>query len=351
MSLQVNQLSFRGGLIGLTAGWLSLGSVFADEGASRRFEFSRPQMGTSFRILLYTAAPDRAQRAADAAFGRIEELNGILSNYETDSELSRLGHRSGDPSWIPVSDDLYRIVTHAQRLSARTDGAFDLTVGPLSSAWRHARRQRQFPDPDQLEQFRHRVNWRWLEWDAAQRKVRLTVPKMRLDPGGIAKGDALDQALLVLKRHGVASALVEGGGDVAVSAAPPGRRGWRVRLTPDRSTTPEARYLLLADHAAATSGDLEQAVTFGGKRYSHIVDPRTGIGLTDRRLVTVIAKTGIVADSLATAISVLELGKIESLLARYPGSHCRVDTHSGTGSETRRFGRFNRFLDSPATTD
>lgn len=330
-------------LFGLLLGGTAFSPV---DGASsslpQRFEFSEPRMGVPFRIVLYTASEETAKRSAAAAFARIAELDQTLSNYDTDSELSLLGHQSGQSSWMPLSDDLYRVLARAQRLAAETDGAFDLTVGPLSALWRNARRTRKYPEADQLASFLKRVGWRRLQLDHSRQQARLTTPDMRLDPGGIAKGDALDQALTTLQQHGVQSALIAGDGDIAVSEPPPQKKGWRIRLASLSKTeeTPPA-YVFLKHQAIAASGDLYQYVVLDGKRYSHIVDPRTGIGLTERRLIFVIAPSGIIADSLSTALSVLDISKAESLLKLYPGSHARIISLADGRPLARSFGLFN----------
>ena len=328
-------------LFGLLLGAIALSSVDGASSLPQRFEFSEPRMGVSFRIILYTASEETAKRAAAAAFLRIAELDQTLSNYDTDSELSRLGHQSGQSSWMPLSDDLYRVIACAQRLAVETDGAFDITVGPLSALWRKARRARKYPEADQLSRFLKRVGWRRLQLDPSCQQARLTTPDMRLDPGGIAKGDALDQALITLQQHGVQSALVAGDGDIAVSEPPPQKKGWRIRLAPlSKTEETQPAYVLLKHQAIASSGDLYQYVVLNGKRYSHIVDPRTGLGLTERRLVFVIAPSGIIADSLATALSVLDISKAESLLKLYPGSHARILSLADGRPFARSFGLF-----------
>ncbi|MCS1409086.1 MAG: FAD:protein FMN transferase [Verrucomicrobia subdivision 3 bacterium] len=315
------------------------------EAPQKRFEFSEPQMGVPFQIILYASSEAVANRASTAAFARIAEINNTLSNYETDSELSLLGYQSGKGYWIPISDDLYRIVAHAQRLAAETDGAFDLTVGPLAASWRNARRTQQYPHRDQLAQFLHRVGWRLLRIDHSRQQVWLKTPGMRLDPGGIAKGDALDQALRVLQVCGIRSALVAGAGDIAVSAPPPGAAGWRIRLTQaEESKSAPPTYVVLSNQAIATSGDLYQFVVIDGKRYSHIVDPRTGIGLTERRLVSVIAPLGITADSLATALSVIDLDRVKAVLEGYPETHALIVTLVNDNPLKQSFGQFEAFV-------
>lgn len=272
----------------------------------RRFEFTQPQMGMPFRIVLYAARESQAADAARAAFARVAELNRVLSDYEEDSELVRLNRSAGSGMAVPVSPDLWRVLERAQRLAARTDGAFDVTVGPAVQLWRRARRQRELPAPERLAAALRAVGHRHLVLDARRRTARLDVPGMRLDLGGIAKGYALDEALAVLRGRGLPRALVSGGGDMAAGAPPPGARGWRIELAaPDVAGAPPACFVWLKNAGLATSGDLFQFVEIGGRRYSHIVDPRTGFGLTDHSLVTVIAPDCMTADSLATAVSVL----------------------------------------------
>jgi thiamine biosynthesis lipoprotein len=177
------------------------------------------------------------------------------------------------------------------------------------------------PDPARLAEARALVGYHKLHLDAAERTVRLDHPGMQLDLGGIAKGYAADRAIELIRLEGIASALVAAGGDVVVSAAPPGSRGWRVAVAPlTKSSAQRPRRLLLNNAAVSTSGDAEQFVEIDGKRYSHIVDPRTGIGLLGRRSVTVIADDGVTADSLATAVCVLGPVKGLKLVDRTPGT-------------------------------
>jgi len=162
------------------------------------------------------------------------------------------------------------------------------------------------PDPKRLEAASHAVGYQHLVLDPIRRTAELRRPKMRLDLGGIAKGYALDEALRTLERCGVSRALVTGGGDMVAGDAPPGKAGWRIEVAPlDRTNAPPARSVLLRRQALATPGDLLQYLEHEGQRYSHIVNPRTGIGLTDHSLVTVIAPDGMKADALSTAVSVL----------------------------------------------
>jgi FAD:protein FMN transferase len=274
--------------------------------ASSRFEYTRPQMGVPFRIVLYASDKNMADAAAEAAFARVQQLNDTLSDYDTDSELSRLSQTSGQGKVVPVSDDLWRMLERAQQLARETDGAFDITCGPVVSLWRKARREKKLPDPLKLEEARRAVGYDKLELDARKQAAQLKVPYMRLDLGAIAKGYAVDEALRVLRARGIRSALVAGAGDMSAGDAPPGAKGWRIEIAPlDVTNAPPAKFVLLRHRALAMSGDVFQHVEIGGIRYSHIVDPRTGVGLTDHSLVVAIAKDCTTANTVATSVSVM----------------------------------------------
>ena len=294
-----------------------------------RFEFSQRHMGTTVRVVLYASSDDAAAGAATAAFDRIARLDAVLSDYRDDSELSALSRRAGGGP-VSVSDDLFRVLEAGQKVARASDGAFDVTVGPLSVLWRQARRQQRLPDPDRLADARARVGYSKLVLDAASRTATLRDPRMQLDLGGIAKGFAADEAMRVLDARGIARALIAAGGDIVVSEAPPGARGWTVSIgTIEGAAAPPA--LALSRGAVSTSGDAEQFVVVDGTRYSHIFDPRTGAALTGRRSVTVIAPTGTSSDALATAVSVMGREPGLALIEATPGAAAYVTYNTGDG--------------------
>ena len=309
----------------------------------QRYEFSEPQMGLPFRIVVYARDKPTAEAAARAAFNRIKQLNDILSDYEDDSELSRLSRTAGSGQAVKVSEELWLVLKRAQKLAEQTDGAFDVTVGPVVSLWRKARREKKLPEAARVAQALQAVGHKKLRLDSRRHTVQLLAPHMRLDLGAIAKGYAADEALKVLRRRGITRALVAGGGDMALGDPPPGKKGWRIEIPPlDTTNAPPARFVLVADAGLATSGDLFQHVEIGGKRYSHIVDPRTGIGLTDHSLVTVIAPDGITADSLATAVSVLGPKRGKKLIENTKGAAVQIVRQPGDTIEVTESSRFKR---------
>jgi thiamine biosynthesis lipoprotein len=173
--------------------------------------------------------------------------------------------------------------------------------------WRHARRTGELPDAERLARARELVGYEKITLNKFRRTVKLAKPDMRLDLGGIAKGYAAAEALAVLKSRGFRSAMVVGGGEISVGLPPPGENGWKIGVAAlDPSDRSAMQYLLLENTAVSTSGDSEQHVEIAGVRYSHVVDPHTGMAVTGRTSVTVVSPDGARADGLATALSVLE---------------------------------------------
>lgn len=273
-----------------------------------RFEFGELHMGTSVRLVFYadeTARPGTAKAAAQAAFARIARLDAVCSDYRNDSDLTRFCEQSGTGSQR-IDPDLYRVLALSRQWSERTGGLFDVTMAPVVQLWRRARRTKQLPDPERLAQARAMVGYRWLHLEPGGETASLERPGMRIDLGGIAKGFAADEALAALVRAGVPRALVAVGGDIVVGEPPPGTSGWPVGVAPlHRPDSPPTLFLSLRHSSVSTSGDAEQSVTIDGKRYSHIVDPRTGVGVTRHSSVTVVASRGATSDALATTLSIL----------------------------------------------
>lgn len=291
-------------------------------GGLTRFTYTEYHMGVDARLVVY--APDHvaAENACSAAFARIAALDTIMSDYRRDSELTRLSARAGGPP-ARVSPDLFRVLRRAQEVSRHSGGAFDVTVGPLVALWRRARKSGVLPNPAEIERARSLVGWQKLRLDERARTVRLAVPGMKLDLGGIAKGYADDEAQRVLQEHGITRALVEMGGDIVVSGPPPGAAGWTIRV-PNAGDNRGPADLHFAHRAISTSGDTEQFVLIGGRRYSHVVDPRTGQALTNRVQVTLIAPDGLTSDPLSTALTLLDEERRHRLLRAYPGTKAYV---------------------------
>jgi thiamine biosynthesis lipoprotein len=311
-----------------------------------RYEFERAEMGVPFRIVLYARSKNLAEGTAAAAFARIKQLNDVMTDYDSDSELSKLSQTSGHDEAVAVSPDLWAVLARAQDLAERSHGAFDVTVGPYVNLWRYARRQGALPDPNRLAKARTAVGYTKMVLDPTRHTVKLIAPNMRLDLGGIAKGYAVDQAMRTLANLGITNVLISGGGDMAVSGPPPGKSGWRIELPPlDATNAPSARYLMVSHAGISTSGDQFQRLEINGTRYSHIVDPRTGIGLTDHRLVTVIAPDDFTADGLTKVMSVIDPKDALKFIAKTPDAFARILRQPGAKVEVYQSRGFQQFFE------
>ena len=294
-----------------------------------RFVFVEKHMGADFRLVLHATEEKVARQAAETVYKEAQRLNDIFSDYEAESELSQLSETSGGINLVPLSEELRIVLSASQRLSKETGGAFDVTVGPCVRLWRIARFRKTMPVSEKLEQARKTIGFRHLKLFPKKRAARLEVPNMVLDLGGIAKGYAADRALAILREQGIHSALVDAGGDIGLGDPPPGRKGWQIEIGGRKH--PDLPILELANCAVATSGDVEQFVEVDGKRYSHIIDPRTGIGLTTRLQVTVVAPIGMQADSLASALTVLGPKKGSALVKTIPHVQAYFVQRKGNG--------------------
>ncbi len=307
----------------------------------QRREFIAPFMGTLWRLVFFLDDTPRAQAAREAAWKLLAEVDAALSDYKEDSEVSRLS-RDGR---VVAGDHFSSVLETAQRISERTDGAFDVTVGRVVRLWRTARKNKALPAAEDLAAAVKTVDWRAVKRSGeGGAEVRLAPAGALVDLGGIAKGYAQDAVLALLRREfGIGAALIDAGGGVSVSAAPADGPAWRIGLAP---AVPEGEggQLALVERSVATSGDAKQFVEIGGVRYSHIVDPRTGLGLTTRVQASVIATSGATADALATAFCVMGEEKARAFLAEEPAVLARLTTVRPDGTprvwSSRGFSRF-----------
>jgi thiamine biosynthesis lipoprotein len=283
------------------AAWFLLlgGCILPEQGPPARFEFEEPHMGTTVRLVFYASSPDQAERGRKAAFAVMKAVDDTMSDYKPDSELSRLSRAAGHGPQ-PVSPGLFTVLEASIRTAELSGGAFDITAGPLVRLWRRSRKELKLPAPEEIAAAKALVDYRQLKLDPKKRTAELCRAGMMLDVGGIAKGYACDEAVRALKAEGITRSLVDTGGGMALGDPPPDKPGWRIGMLGDSS-----RILVLSNCGVSTSGDVEQFVEIDGKRYSHIIDPATGLGLTNRAMATVIAPDGLTSDALDTPICIL----------------------------------------------
>ncbi|ACT93781.1 FAD:protein FMN transferase [Dyadobacter fermentans] len=282
-----------------------------------RYTFEKGLMGSPFKLVFYAANDSIARIAANNAFGRVEELNEIMSDYRDGSEINRLSATSGSGKWVPVSKDLFDILAISQDISAKTGGVFDATLGPVVQMWRRATRKGIFPPEDEIRDALARTGYTKMKMDARTRSIMLTQKGMRLDIGGLGKGYAAEEAIKELQKLGITSAMMDAGGKIVLTNPPPGSKGWNINVS---NGSDSLAAMQLSNVALATSGPTYRYMEYKGVRYSHIVDPKTGIGLLFHVRTTVISPDGTIADALATAFSVAGIQKSKRYLKRFKGS-------------------------------
>jgi len=290
-------------------------------GGQTKYVFEQPEMGSPFTITIYGADSLAVSEAAAAAFRKADTLNALLSDYIDSSELNRLSATSGQGRYVSVSAPLFSILLRAMEAARLSHGSYDISIGPVVKLWRQVRKRKVFPDADTLKAALQKTGYRYIHLDTLRQAVWLEKPGMQLDLGGLGKGFVAQAALDLLGEYGFYSAMVNAGGKIAIGQSPPGRQGWMIGINaPGEKEQILPVFLSLRQMAVATSGDIYQYVELDGKRYSHIVDPATGIGLTHSRNVTVIAADGTTADWLATACSILPLRRSMRLIRHFPGA-------------------------------
>jgi FAD:protein FMN transferase len=308
--------------------------------ALHRYEAVEPHMGTLVRVTVYTPDERAARTAFRTAFDRIRALDDILSDYKPQSELNRITTTAVKRA-VRVSDDLFTVLRASQDLADATDGAFDITQAPVIRLWREARRTTQLPDAAALREASMRGGFGKLHLDAHRRTVTFDRAGMALDVGAIGKGYAASEAIEALAAGGVRSALVAVSGDLAFGDAPPGERGWRIGV---HSAAPAVvgvpAVLELTNAAVSTAGSSEQHVDIGGRRYSHIIDPSSRMGLVDDITVTVVAPHGLEADGLDTAASILGAERGLALIESHPHAAGLILEHTPTGTRVRQSSAF-----------
>jgi thiamine biosynthesis lipoprotein len=289
--------------------------VFVGDAQMSRYSFTESKMGAPFTIIFYSNDSVQAASIAKRCFVLVDSFNFIFSDYIDSSELSKLSKSAGLNSLpVSLSPAMYDILIQSKKAFELSEGAFDITMGPLSKLWRKARRQHQFPADSTVKRIRNLIGFDKLVFDTLNKTIRLTQEGMQLDLGGIAQGYVAQKVINFLHTQGVNNALVNASGDIVVSEAPINKDGWVVGVNiPEKTAELLNQKLLLKNRVITTSGDAYQYIEKDGIRYSHIINPASGYGVTFQRNVTVIAADGTTADWLATACSILSLKKAKKL--------------------------------------
>lgn len=282
-----------------------------------RYEASHNAMGSVFTIVAYGKDERALAQVANEAFEEIDRLDAQMSNYQPESELSALNRHAARRA-VLVEPKLFQLIADSVRTSEETNGAFDITVGPLMKAWGFFRGQGRVPSDAELAKVLQRVGYRHIKLDRAARTVAFDAEGIELDLGGIAKGYAVDVAAEILRSNGVERALVSSGtSSVYALGAPPDEPGWRITLRDPFDAVKAADVIVLKNYSLAVSGNYERFFTLHGKTYAHIMDPRTGRPVDGMLATAVLAPRATESDALSTACFVMAAQASQRYLARH----------------------------------
>ena len=280
---------------------------------TRKFSYSEMKMGSAFNLIIVSADSNKANHLARKSYELVDSLNHIFSNYDSSSELSKINASAG---LLPykMSSAMLDLVQKSQYAYIQSKGAYDISIGPLSSLWRNARKAKLFPEASTVLATKKLVGLNQVKINKRLGTIFLPNANMQLDFGGIAKGYIAQWVINFLKANGIQQALVDAGGDIVMSGAPLNQQGWLIGVNlPETTDDLLNKKLQLSNCSVATSGDVYQFIEYKGVKYSHIINPLTGYGVTNLRNVTIVAKTGATADWLATACSILPIQEAKQL--------------------------------------
>jgi thiamine biosynthesis lipoprotein len=280
----------------------------------QRFSFTASKMGSPFTIILFADDSVTAKSLAAHCFALTDSLVAMLSDYIDSSELNRLCARAGSGEWFSCSSVLYEIMEQSKFAYEKSAGSFDISLGPLTRLWRKARKENRFPAAGEIKEKKAITGFNKIQFDPAKHAVRLLQTGMQLDLGGIGQGYIAQKVIDYLKDQQIQNALADVSGDIVCIGTPPGKKGWTVAVNiPENEHDLLPQQLLISNLSVTTSGDLFQYIEHGGRRYSHIVDPATGYGVTSQKNVTVIAADGTTADWLTKACTILSIKQAKRL--------------------------------------
>ena len=309
-------------------------TVYFSSRSNRQVEIDsghRLVMGTFARAVVIAEDSNTAKKCIENAFTQINTVDELMSDYKSDSEISR-ANKNGAKTAVHLSKATYEVLQRSIEFSKLTDGAFDVTIGPLVDLFRAAKDKQVLPGQDEIAQAKSKVGFEKLKLDEKNKTVQFAVDGMRLDLGGIAKGYAVDKAVEMMQACGATGGMVDLGGDIRCFGAPlKGRDHWLIGLqNPNLDEDVGEQNLMLklklTNGAVATSGDYQQFVLIEGKRHSHIINRKNGTSSEGLSSVTIIADNATDADALATAVTVMGTEKGIALIEKLPGTEAILIT-------------------------
>ena len=286
-------------------------------------------MGTSFDITVVAEDSIKGSSYIQLAVKEIQRIEQLISSWKPDSQTSLINNNAGSTA-VRVDKELYQLIERALKISALTDGAFDITYASMDKIWKFDGSMTQMPLEDKIKESIAKVGYKNVVLNAKAGTVFLPIKGMKIGFGAIGKGYAADKAKELLQNNGVAAGIINASGDMNTWGVQPNGEAWKVAITNPLNKKNVFALLPISNGAVVTSGSYEKFVKFKDKRYSHIIDPRTGYPSTGIISVTVFAPKSEVADALATSVFVMgkevgldrinQLQNIECILVEESGA-------------------------------
>jgi thiamine biosynthesis lipoprotein len=295
--------------------WLFWLLLYSGHSSGKWFEDKQGIMGTNIQVELWSDSGQQGEAAIHAVMDEMQRINQLMSPYIESSELSQLNNYATE-DFVPVSKELFELIALSVELAKETDGAFDITFASVGYLYNY--RKNQKPEQGQIEDLLKAIDYRHIKFDVTEHSIFFAHPNVKIDLGGIAKGHAVDNAIEILKKRGIKHALVTAGGDTKLLGDRLGKP-WMVGIRDPRNQDKQAVVLPLANTALSTSGDYERYFEQDGKRYHHILSPKTGESAYEVQSVSIIGQSSTLNDALSTAVFVLGVQKGLDLLNRTPG--------------------------------
>lgn len=290
-----------------------------------RFHLSHAAMGTEFTLDLYAPDQSTAEQEANLVFDEVDRLEDLLSNYKSSSELSRISRDAGNGPVI-TDPETFQFLKRSLYWSERSDGAFDITVGPLLRVWGFYQHGGRVPSETELKALRETIGWEKVQLNEANRSVVFrNHHAMDLDPGSIGKGFAVDSAVRLLREAGVRSALISAGGSTLYAiGAPPGESGWIVKVDDPRSAGVTAATVFLKDTSLSSGACTQKFFIKDGHRYCHIFNPQTMRPVEGVLQTSVISPSATDSDALSTVVFVLSPEASRRVLESLPNTEALI---------------------------
>ncbi len=286
-----------------------------------RYEDSRVSMACTYAIAVYGEDEQQLQKIVSEAFDEVDRIDRLMSHYKKESPLSLINSEAAAEQPVKTDPELFSFLVECQKYSRISAGAFDITVGPLMKSWGFFRGEGRMPADAELRKVRQKIGYQKLKLDEKNRTVEFLRAGMELDLGGIAKGYAVDRVVKILKKHQITKALISAGGSTIYAlGAPPEKPAWEVQIQDPLDARKIALTVLLKNQALSISGSAEKFFELDGKRYSHIMNPRTGKPVMNMLSVAVITKTGTAGDALDNIFYVAGVQKSRMYLRQFPST-------------------------------